>query len=146
VALPLRLWEGSVYWRRKLVQHWKLRLLTPGATSEAEDGKEGTSRLEASRPLGVENFAIWSGMKQRCYNTSCENYKYYGAREITVCDEWRNDFWAFHDWAMATGYHYSLQVDRKDNYAGYSPGNCRWVTPRQNCNNKRIHQDQRKGS
>ena len=29
-------------------------------------------------------------MKHRCYNIKREDYKYYGARGITVCEEWLN--------------------------------------------------------
>lgn len=34
---------------------------------------------------------ILNGMKYRCYNPSCKGYKNYGARGITVCDEWLNN-------------------------------------------------------
>jgi hypothetical protein len=32
-----------------------------------------------------------------------------------------------------------LELDRIDNSKGYYPGNCRWVTRQENCNNRRSN-------
>jgi hypothetical protein len=61
---------------------------------------------------------------------------HYIDRGITVCEEWVI-FENFRDWALANGYSDDLQIDREDNEKGYCPENCRWVTPKENCNNKR---------
>lgn len=81
-------------------------------------------------------YIIWGKMKGRCNNPSNSLYKDYGGRGITLCDEW-HEFMPFYDWAMANGYQDNLQIDRKDNDKGYSPDNCRWVTSKENCNNRR---------
>lgn len=36
-------------------------------------------------------YRLWSGIKSRCYNEKCENYKDYGARGIKMCNEWLNN-------------------------------------------------------
>ena len=60
-----------------------------------------------------------------------------GGRGIRVCDEWLASFDAFQQWATQNGYRPSLQLDRIDNERGYTPDNCRFVTPADNARNKR---------
>ena len=78
----------------------------------------------------------WNMMKQRCNNPNNVKYKDYGGRGITVCDEWMNDFKKYYDWCMDNGYKQELHIDRRDNDGNYEPGNCRFVTPKVNANNK----------
>lgn len=81
-------------------------------------------------------YQVWGSMKQRCCNPNAKSYKNYGGRGITLCDEWM-EFSAFQQWAKANGYAEGLEIDRIDNDKGYSPDNCRFVTRKQNCRNRR---------
>jgi hypothetical protein len=73
-------------------------------------------------------------MKQRCSNPKAISYKYYGQKGVKVCDEWANDFQAFHDWAMSHGYSDNLTIDRRDSDGDYCPENCSWATNKQQQN------------
>ena len=72
-------------------------------------------------------YNVYYGMLGRCYNAKQKDYKHYGARGIQVCDQWKEDFMSFYDWANSNGYAKGLSIDRKDNDKEYSPSNCRWV-------------------
>lgn len=87
-----------------------------------------------SHPL----YITWKAMRQRCTNPNASNYKYYGARGISICPEWQSGFKSFHDWSLANGWIEELKLDRINNDNGYSPENCRWITHKQNCRNKSI--------
>lgn len=81
-------------------------------------------------------YSIWVGMHNRCENPTNKDYINYGARGISVCEEW-SDFLPFYEWAMSHGYEDTLTIDRKDNDKGYCPSNCRWLTRADNNRNKR---------
>lgn len=80
---------------------------------------------------GTRLYSIWANMKTRCSNPKHMHFDRYGARGITVCDEWKNDFLKFYDWAMSHGYEDHLTIDRIDNDGNYEPSNCRWVSVKQ---------------
>ena len=77
----------------------------------------------------------WASVKNRCFNRNDKMYKHYGERDITMCDEWKNDFKAFYNWTMKNGYKENLELDRIDNDGNYCPENCRYVTHQENLRN-----------
>lgn len=82
-------------------------------------------------------YGIWKNMISRCYREKDIHYKAYGARGITVCDEWKNDSSKFFEWAFANGYRNDLTIERIDNDKGYCPENCTWIPKEQQSKNKR---------
>ena len=85
-------------------------------------------------------YPTYAGMMKRCGHwegaPECD-LRLYRDRGITVCELWRNSPRAFGDWLLAQGWRKGLQIDRIDNDKGYSPENCRVVTPKDNLNNRR---------
>lgn len=84
----------------------------------------------------VRLYSIYNAMIQRCYNPKCVGYKSYGKKGIYVCDEWKNDFSSFQQWAYSNGYQSPLSIDRIDNAKGYEPSNCRWIPFAEQSRNK----------
>ncbi len=81
-------------------------------------------------------YRSWDNMRQRCYNPRRKDYPRYGGRGITVCEEWRTDFYCFYRWALLNGYADHLTVDRINSDGNYEPANCRWATPLQQSLNR----------
>lgn len=82
-------------------------------------------------------YAVWNDMKRRCHSPSHHAFEHYGARGISVCEQWRGSYEAFYLWAHSNGYQEGLSIDRIDNDQGYQPGNCRFVPMIEQSKNRR---------
>lgn len=79
-------------------------------------------------------YRSWDNMKQRCSNPNRSNYKYYGGRGITVCDEWH----IFEQFLKDMGSRpIGCSLERTNNDGDYTPENCSWVTQKEQCINRR---------
>ena len=90
-------------------------------------------------------YSIYTGMLQRCYDPLTGSYNYYGEKGIQVCDEWRNSWKLFSEWAFENGYKNNLSLDRIDATKNYEPSNCRWVSNEVQAITRRVGKDSKTG-
>ena len=83
-------------------------------------------------------YEIWCGIKKRCYNPKSKSYPDYGARGITMSDEWKDSFEAFYQ-DMGPRPSLNHSIEREKNDQGYSKDNCKWATREEQNNNTRTN-------
>ena len=83
-------------------------------------------------------YSTWSGLVARCTNPNNHKFYMYGARGITVCEEWL-DVTNFVAWCNLT--HPNIKgvtLDRIDVEGNYEPNNCRWADASTQALNQRM--------
>jgi len=81
-------------------------------------------------------YHTWARMKNRCNGIGSVNaIRYYANRGIKYQPSWE-DFKNFYD-DMKDGYADDLQLDRINPDGDYTKENCRWITAKENCRNRR---------
>lgn len=100
-----------------------------------EDSQGDTSKNSPYYRL----YQIWRGMKRRCTEPNAMGYNLYGAKGITVCEEWLKSYTAFKKWSLGNGYTNTMTIDKDQLCEAkgispkiYSPDTCVWKTREEN--------------
>jgi transposase-like protein len=109
----------------------------------SSSGSEGDTAK--NHPLN-RLYRIWRGMNRRCYEPNAMGYNVYGAKGVTVCDEWKSSYKAFKKWSLLNGYTDEMTIDKDElcelnniHPKKYSPETCIWKTASENAkNNEKI--------
>jgi len=126
----------------KCVVCGRVQLLPPSTALKRrccsrECSQKITPRLTSHRESNTRLHGIWCQMKGRCNCKTNPGFAYYGGRGVRVCEEWKDSYDSFRDWANANGYQDRLELDRINVNGNYEPENCRWATRTQQMRNTR---------
>lgn len=105
--------------------------LTSGQTQSCGCLHKETFNRTTHNESKTRLYRIWRAMRERCNYHKAINYKWYGAKGVSVCRDW-NEFKRFRDWALSNGYRDDLSIDRIDPNGNYEPSNCRWIEREEN--------------
>ena len=122
----------------------KRRVIRGSRLSRGTTRSCGCGVIEAARlpkkhgHTGSPLWIRWAAMINRCESRRRPGCSNYAGRGIRVCKRWRESFLAFAD-DMGSMFAPYLELDRIDNNGNYEPGNCRWISHRQQQRNKRTN-------
>ena len=80
-------------------------------------------------------YVTWTDMKARVLNPDHQHASCYSERGITLCERWLDYDNFVADMGLRPE---GTTLDRINNDGNYEPGNCRWATWKEQCENKRT--------
>lgn len=122
--------------REVVIRGRSLRYDKPTSCVACGNTEHGISK---SHPV---EYQTWLDMIGRCHNPQFKNFKWYGARGITVCNRWRfgeggkTGVECFVE-DMGRRPKAKTSIDRIDDAKVYSKQTCRWASQQQQANNTR---------
>lgn len=121
------------------IKEYQLSNLTTGHTKSC--GCYNIDALKKNKTIhGLSSHPlrkVYDQMKSRCKKSFDKSFCNYGARGISVCNEWDKSYIAFYNWAIANGWKKGLSIERKNNDCGYKPNNCIFADKYEQANNTR---------
>jgi len=129
-----RLTVLGIAFQRKQQAYWhcrcecgKERTICGGALRSGHSRSCGCIKSNNVKTHGMTKspeYKAWASMKARCLRPSCERYRNYGGRGISICERWVDSFEAFYkDMGPCNG----MTLERKNVNLGYAPDNCIWL-------------------
>lgn len=82
-------------------------------------------------------YEAWLDIKRKCYDDTAREYSRYGANGRTISEEWINNPTSFVEYVIGLpNFEMSRSLDRIENKDGYTRGNLRWATAKEQARNR----------